>query len=389
MVNSKTRDETRLTRLTALRHQIHAHPELAFQEHRTSGLVAERLEAMHLEVHRGLGGTGVVATLRRGNGPAVGLRADMDALPIAEAGNAPHRSKYQGVMHACGHDGHTVMLLGAAEMLVETDDVAGTIHFIFQPAEENAGGGRAMVEDGLFDLFPCDAVFALHNWPGLETGRVAVQPGPMMASFDTFTIRMTGYGGHAAMPDKVRDPIIASAALILALQTIVSRKSDPLEPAVLSVTQISGGETFNVIPDHVDLKGTVRCFSPEVRNLIRTQISKIAAAIADAHEVEAEITYTEGYPSTINAGPEALLAAEVARSVVGSDCVVTKFRPSMASEDFSFMLQRVPGAYIWLGAGTDAAPLHNPHYDFNDELLITGSDLLSRLAAGYLKQHQT
>ena len=379
--------QARRQNLIKIRHDIHAHPELAFEEHRTSDLVAAKLSEIGLSVHRGLAGTGVVGTLKRGDGPSIGLRADMDALPIEEAGASDHKSTHSGVMHACGHDGHTTMLLGAAEELVKRDDLAGTIHFIFQPAEENAGGGRVMVEDGLLRLFPCDAVFALHNWPGVAAGHIAVQPGPMMASFDTFTIDVKGYGGHAAMPEKARDPIVAAAELVLSLQTIVSRKIDPQDPAVLSVTQIKGGETFNVIPDQVDLKGTVRCFSPDVRNKIKAEIEKTASAIASAHSVETVTQYTEGYPSTINTEAEARFAADIARSLFGPDEVITSFRPSMASEDFSFMLQHVPGAYIWLGAGVEAAPLHNPHFDFNDDLLQTGSDLLTEIAVRFLRDY--
>lgn len=380
-------NDTRRARLVALRHDIHAHPELAFEEHRTSRLVAARLTELGLEVHTGLGGTGVVGTLRCGDGPGIGLRADMDALPIDEAGDAAHKSTCPGVMHACGHDGHTTMLLGAAEALVAREDIIGTVHFIFQPAEETSGGGRVMVEEGLFEIFPCNAVFAMHNWPGLKAGDIAVQPGPMMASVDTFTIALNGYGGHAAMPEKARDPITASAELILALQTIVSRKLNPQDPAVVSVTAIKGGEAFNVIPDSVHIKGTVRCFSPDVREKIKAEIETIAHAIGTAHGIDAVFQFIEGYPSTINTPREAAFAAKIASALTSDAQVQTQFRPSMASEDFSFMLQQVPGAYIWLGAGETAAPLHNPHFDFNDDLLLTGADLLTELAVNFLRDY--
>lgn len=371
--------------MMAVRRDIHAHPELAFEEHRTSDLVAARLEALGLEVHRGLARTGLVGTLRNGNGRSVGLRADMDALPLEELGTPGHRSTHHGVMHACGHDGHTAMLLGAAEELARTRRFNGTVHVIFQPAEENLGGGRVMVEEGLFQKFPCEAVFALHNWPGIPAGHIAVQPGPMMASYDTFSLIVTGVGGHAAMPEKAKDPIVASAELILALQTIVSRKVSPHEAAVVTVTAIKGGETFNVIPEEVELKGTVRCFSPEVRRLIFSEIDRMASAIAGANDLSIRVRLEEGYPSTLNTDAEARFAADVARRLFGDARVQTNFRPSMASEDFSLMLEAVPGAYIWLGAGIDAAPLHNPHYDFNDDTLLTGSDLLVALAEDFLK----
>ncbi|MAT35487.1 MAG: peptidase M20 [Ponticaulis sp.] len=375
----------RFERMKAVRRQIHAHPEMAFKEFQTSELVADRLESLGLRVRRAIGGTGVVGTLARGNGGSIGLRADMDALPIREAGNHAYKSKNDGVMHACGHDGHTAMLLGAAEALSQTMDFSGTVHFIFQPAEENEGGGRRMVQEGLFREHPCDAIFALHNWPGLAAGRVAVQPGPMMASYDTFTITLTGKGGHAAMPESTRDPIPVAAELILALQTIVSRKISPHDPAVISVTRIRGGETFNVIPEEVEFSGTVRCFSETVRKRLQIEIEHTTKAVANAHHIDAELQYDWDYPPTINTDKEANFAADTARALYGAERVDTSFRPSMASEDFAVMLQEVPGAYIWLGIGEDAAPLHNPHYDFNDDVLLTGADLLAGLARDFLK----
>lgn len=370
-------------RMRAIRRDIHAHPELAFQENRTSDIVAKALERAGIEVHRGLAGTGVVGTLRNGDGPVIGLRADMDALPIHEETSAEHCSKHNGVMHACGHDGHTAMLIGAAEQIASERDFKGTIHFIFQPAEENFGGGKRMVEEGLFKLFPCDAVFALHNWPGLAAGKIAVQPGPMMASFDSFTFTLRGVGGHAAMPETTCDAVVAASELVLALQTIISRKINPHDPAVLSVTQMHGGEAFNVIPAEMKIMGTVRCFSSEVRDFIRDEMLKKAETVCAAHGVKASLDYEEGYPSTINTPAEAEYAASVASGLVGAENVETSFRPSMASEDFSFMTQTVPGAYIWLGAGIDARPLHHPEYDFNDDTLELGRDLLVGLVKSF------
>ena len=386
MADTTSLSNDRIERMIALRRDIHTHPELAFEEHRTSEIVAETLAAAGIEVHRGVAKTGVVGVLRNGDGPTIGLRADMDALPIIEANrHADHCSTHHGVMHACGHDGHTVMLLAAAEMLAETRDFNGTVVFIFQPAEENLGGGRIMIKEGLFEHFPCDAIFALHNWPGLAAGKIAVQPGPMMASFDTFRVVLTGVGGHAAMPEFTKDPIIAASELVLALQTIVSRKVSAHDPAVLSVTQLKGGETYNVIPDSLEMKGTVRCFNADVRTFIETEIRKTVDAVCAAHGTSAEVEYEFGYPSTINTANEAAFAAETAAALFGAEKVETSFRPSMASEDFSCMLEEVPGAYIWLGVGEDAAPLHNPAYDFNDAVLPTGADLLAGLARAYLK----
>ncbi|MAI89998.1 MAG: peptidase M20 [Ponticaulis sp.] len=369
--------------MKTLRRDIHAHPELAFEEKRTSDLVARTLEAAGIEVHRGIADTGLVGVLRNGDGPSIGLRADMDALPILEAGGADHKSTHDGVMHACGHDGHTAMLLGAAEALAASRAFKGNVYFIFQPAEENKGGGRVMVEEGLFERFPCDAIFALHNWPGLAAGKIAVQPGPMMASFDTFDIVLKGVGGHAAMPEKARDPLVAASEFVLALQTIVSRKLSAHDPAVLSVTQMKGGETFNVIPGQCEVKGTWRCFDPEVRTFIRDEIDRILASVCAAHQIDYDAEYEFGYPSTINTETEALFAADVAKGVVGEGNVDTSFRPSMASEDFSVMLENVPGAYIWLGAGIEATPLHHPAYDFNDDTLETGRDLLVSLVTRF------
>jgi hippurate hydrolase len=357
------------------RHRLHAEPELAYHEHETAALVVAALGDMDLEVHTGIAGTGVVATLRRGAGPTLGLRADMDALPVHECveDHRGHASRCPGVMHACGHDGHVAMLLGAARVLAGDETINGTIHFIFQPAEECGGGGAAMIENGLFERFPCDEIYALHNWPGLAAGHIAVQPGPMMASLDTFGITIGGKGAHAAMPHLARDPIMAGAQLIVALQTIVSRNVDPIDALVITVTQAHAGDADNVIPPEMTLRGTIRCFTGEVRSFAHQRIREICAGIAAASGCTITFALDAGYPATINAAAQAARAADAAEALVGTDRVRREIRPSMASEDFSFMLQAVPGAYAWLGIGTDAAPLHNPAYDFADDVLPTGA----------------
>jgi amidohydrolase len=365
-------DDTMLDELAELRRDIHAHPELAFQEHRTSDLVAQTLESWGIPVARGIAGTGLVATLRRGDGPSIGLRADMDALPMEELGEIAHKSRNAGRMHACGHDGHTAMLLGAARELARSGGFRGTVHFIFQPAEECDGGGRRMVEDGLFDRFPCDQIFGIHNWPGLPEGMIAVREGAMMASFDTFEMLVRGKGAHAAMPERGRDPIVAGSALVSALQTVASRLVAPSEPIVLSVTQFHAGDAYNVIPQDAVLRGTVRCFSNTVRDQVETEMRRIGAGVALAHDVEITLDYRRGYPSTINHRSGAEAVERAARAVAGDANVRTDILPSMASEDFSFMLEARPGAYLWLGAGEDRPALHHPQFDFNDALLPIG-----------------
>jgi hippurate hydrolase len=357
------------------RRDLHAHPELAFAEFRTADLVAAALAQMGIEVHRGLGKTGVVGTLRNGSGPSIGLRADTDALPMQEAAGLAHCSVHAGRMHACGHDGHTAMLLGAAAQLARSRRFAGTVHFIFQPAEENEGGGRAMVQDGLFERFPCDAVYGMHNWPGLKLGQFAVNDGPMMAALDTFEIEIAGRGTHAAIPDRGVDPFIPAAQLVLALQTIPSRVISPLDAAVVSVTQIHGGDAMNVIPASVSLKGTARCFEEQVRTKIEAQLQQLSRLLAEAHGAQATVSYRRGYPATVNSAHEAATAARIAARLVGEQNVQVGVKPSMASEDFAFMLQQRPGAYLWIGADgeTPSAPLHNPHYDFNDAALPLGA----------------
>lgn len=366
--------------MTAWRRDIHAHPETAFEEHRTSEVIAAKLAEFGLEVHRGLAGTGVVGTLEgnRPGGRAIGLRADIDALHIHEKNEFEHASRHEGRMHACGHDGHTTMLLGAARYLAETRNFAGKVHFIFQPAEENEGGARRMIEDGLFSRFPVEAVFGMHNWPGLPPGTFAVRPGPMMASFDIFEIRITGKGAHAAMPHEGVDPIVIAAQLVGALQTVVSRNAHPLEAAVVSVTQIHGGDTWNVIPDEVVLRGTTRAFKPEIQDLVERRMREIAENVCAAHGAKMSWRYERRYPPTINSERETEIAASVLAEIVGGENVRRDVLPSMGSEDFAFMLQEKPGSYVWIGNGGDAN-LHNPGYDFNDEILPLGASYWARL----------
>jgi len=377
--------------LTVIRRDIHAHPELAFAEQRTAGLVAARLAEFGCEVYRGLAGTGVIGTIRNGNTPgAIGLRADMDALPIQELNDFSHRSTHDGRMHACGHDGHTAMLLGAARYLAATRNFEGTVHLIFQPAEEGGGGGRVMVEEGLFDKFPCDAIFALHNRPGIEVGRIAVRPGPLLAASDRWDIRIRGRGTHAAHPHLGIDPFVIGAQIVLALQTITSRNLDPLDAAVVSVGFIKGGAAYNVIPDDLHIGGTTRSFRPEVRDLIEARLGEIARGVAALHGASAEAEYRRNYPPTINHQAETEFAAEVAAEICGPDQVIRDVAPSMGAEDFSFMLNACPGAMLWLGngLGEDGCFLHNARYDFNDAALPIGVSFLARLAERFLEKRR-
>ncbi len=378
-----------LDELTAIRRDIHAHPELAFAERRTADLVAAKLAEFGCEVHRGLAGTGVVGTIRRGNSPAaIGLRADMDALPIQELNDFVHRSTEDGKMHACGHDGHTTMLLGAAKYLAATRNFQGTVHLIFQPAEEGGGGGRVMVEEGLFAKFPCDAVFALHNKPGIAVGHIAARPGPLLAASDRWDIRIKGHGTHAAHPHLGIDPFVVGAEIVLALQTIASRSLDPLESAVVSVGFIKGGSAYNVIPDTLHIGGTARSFRPEVQDLIERRIGEIARGAAAVHGAQAEVSYRRSYPPTINHPAETEFAAEVAAEICGADAVLREIAPSMGGEDFSFMLNARPGAMLWLGNGPGEGDcfLHNARYDFNDAALPVGVSFLARLAERFLER---
>ena len=368
--------------MTAWRHDLHAHPETAFEEQRTSDVVAEKLASFGLEVHRGLAKTGVVGILRNGEGPSVAFRADMDALHMDEQTNLPHASRHAGRMHACGHDGHTTMLLGAARYLAENPNFQGSIAFVFQPAEENEGGGRVMVEEGLFDRFPVQEVYGMHNWPGLEVGRMALRPGPMMASYDVFELTLTGKGTHAAMPHLGTDVIVAGTQIVNAWQTIPSRNTHPVDSAVVSVTQFHAGDTWNVIPASAVLRGTTRSFRPAVQDMIERRMREIAQAIATVMGVEASFRYERRYPSTVNTADAAEKARRAAARVVGEEALDLDPMPSMGAEDFAFMLQKRPGCYVWLGAGPSdgGRNLHSPHYDFNDEVLPIGASYWVRLA---------
>lgn len=362
-------------KMTAWRRDLHAHPETAFEEVRTSDVVAAALKTMGLEVHRGLGGTGVVGTLSTGAGPTIGLRADMDALDMDEKGAIAHASRHAGKMHACGHDGHTAMLLGAAEYLSKHRDFLGTVRFIFQPAEENEGGGRHMVEQGLFKLFPCDSVYGMHNTPQMPLGQFGIREGAMLAASDFFEIRVNGKGAHAAHPHAGIDAILAASNVICAMQSITSRNVNPLESLVVSVTQISAGDTWNVLPDDALIRGTCRSFTPEIRQLARDRIEQICSGVALSSGTRIELKYIEGYPAAVNAPEPTQAAIRAAQSVVGDTRVNTAMPARMGSEDFSYMQQACPGAYIMLGAGrgTDDPPVHNPYYDFNDDALPYGT----------------
>ena len=358
--------------LIAFRRDIHAHPELAYDEHRTAARIVEALGELDLEVHTGIGGTGIVAVLKAGTSERrIGLRADMDALPIHEETGLPYASRNPGVFHGCGHDGHVAMLLGAAQHLCDSRDFDGTVHFIFQPAEEGHGGAKAMVEDGLFERFPCDRVFALHNWPDLPAGTIATRPGAIMAAADKFEILVEGRGGHAAMPHRTPDAILAASHIVTQLNELVSRRIPPMSSAVLSVTQIAGGSSHNVLPAAVRIVGTVRTFDPAVQDRIEESLRQVAQGVALASGVTAAVTYTRYYPATINSA-EAAEEALAAAATVGDAKLAPE--PAFTSEDFGFMLQACDGAYIWLGQGRGDGdvPLHNPHYDFNDAVLATG-----------------
>jgi amidohydrolase len=372
--------------LKAIRHDIHAHPELAFQENRTSDLVAQRLASWGIEVHRGLAKTGLVGVVKgskSGSGRAIGLRADMDCLPMHETNDVPHKSRHPGRMHACGHDGHTTMLLGTARYLAETRHFDGTAYLIFQPAEEGGGGGKVMVEEGLFERFPADEIYAVHNWPGLPPGQMAVRPGPVMAATDEIVVTVRGKGGHAAMPHLTVDPVVATAQIISALQSIASRNTSPLDAIVVTIASMETSQTnvFNVIPDFVKLVGTVRTFRPETRDLAERRIQEIVGGVAMAMGGSAAIEYKRGYPSTINSERESAFAARVGVRVFGKDNVFTDAEPTMGGEDFSFMLQERPGAYVFLGqgGGPNNCFLHNPGYDFNDEVIPLGAGYLAAL----------
>ena len=364
-----------IPRIIDVRRDIHAHPELAFAEDRTSAKVAAYLEALGLEVHRGLAKTGVVARLTCGDGKAsIGLRADMDALPLQELNRFDHHSRHEGRMHACGHDGHTAMLLGAAEALLALKNFDGTVHFIFQPAEEHEGGGRVMVEEGLFERFPMDMVFGLHNWPGMATGDFGVTEGPVMAGTDRFEITVTGRGGHAAMPHQAVDVVLAGSQLVQALQSLVARNTDPLDAAVVSVTRFHAGHADNVLPETAVLGGTVRSLTAAIQDALEQGLRRVCAGIGATFGVEVDLRYERGYPPTLNAADATAHARTAARAAAGAERVHLNLPPSMGAEDFAYLARARPGCYVWLGNGPGAGGcmLHSPHYDFNDEVIATG-----------------
>ena len=368
--------------LGSWRRDIHAHPELGFKERRTSDLVADKLAQWGIEVHRGIGKTGVVGRLRIGNSPrSIGLRADMDCLPILEANSFAHRSTHQGRMHACGHDGHTAMLLGAASYLAKTRNFDGTVHFIFQPAEEGLGGAAAMVKDGLFENFQCDVIFGMHNRPGLAVGKFQIRKGPMMAGGAFFDIAIVGRGAHGARPESGIDPVVVASHITTALQSIVARNIRPVDTAVVSVTQIHAGEAYNVIPERAVLRGTVRCFSQETMALVETRIRQIAEGVAAGFGATAALDFRVLFPPLVNHADETDYIADIAAEVVGEENINRSAGVVMASEDFSYMLQHVPGAYIQIGNGDGegACEVHNPGYDFNDGALPYGASLFARL----------
>ncbi len=371
---------TYLDELTALRRDLHAHPELGFEETRTSAIVADLLEKYGCTVHRGVGGTGVVGILqgRSGNGRRIGLRADMDALPIEEETNLPYRSTSPGKMHACGHDGHTTMLLGAARYLAETRAFDGTAVLIFQPAEEGLGGSRAMLKDGLFERFPCDEVYGLHNMPSDRHGHVWLRPGPFMAAADFFDITVRGRGSHAAWPHRSIDPIPIATGLAQSLQSIVSRNTDALKSIVLSITRFDAGASYNVIPETAHMAGTIRSFDPEVRAMAAARMRTLAAGIAAAHDADITVEIRDVFSVVENAPTQVAAVAEIAGEVVGTERVDTDAAPLMGSEDFADMTMAVPGAFFWLGAGPGPG-VHNAGYNFDDSIIPIGSAILARM----------
>lgn len=384
-----------LNELVAFRRDLHAHPELAFEEQRTAARIALELAHFGLEVHEGLARTGVVGLLRRGGSPrAIGLRADMDALPMTEGNSFPHASTVPGKMHGCGHDGHVAMLLGAARYLAEQGRFDGTVVFIFQPAEEGEGGARQMLEEGLLERFPVDSVYGLHNWPGLDLGQVAIMDGPVMAGTCGLEISLSGKGCHAAMPHLGTDVIVAGAALVKALQTVVSRQLHPCDAAVVSITQFHAGEAWNVIPSEAVLRGTIRTFKPEVQKAVETAIYQVCEGIGTSYGVQIRARLDLNYPPTINTPKESALCREVASALFGHEAVLTDELPSMGAEDFAYFLQSRPGCYAWLGNGQAASrdssghggacSLHNPYYDFNDSAIPLGVSYWVRLAESLL-----
>ena len=386
---------TQAAGIASLRRDIHAHPVLCFQEFRTADLVAQKLTEWGIAIHRGLGSTGVVGIVKSGTSTrAIGLRADMDALPVKELNTFSHASQNPGKMHACGHDGHTAMLLAAAQHLAQTRQFDGTVYLIFQPAEEGGGGAREMIKDGLFEKFPMDAVFGMHNWPGMQAGQFAASPGPVMASSNGFKITVRGKGGHAALPHTALDPVPVACQLVQAFQTIISRNKKPIDAGVISVTMINAGEATNVIPDRCELQGTVRTFSIEVLDLIEHRMRQIAEHTCAAYEMSCEFEFDRNYPPTINSSFEAEFARQVMASIVGEHNVKTQ-EPTMTAEDFSFMLMAKPGCYSFIANGDGAhreighgggpCTLHNASYDFNDDLIPLGATYWVTLAQTWLK----
>ncbi|MEC8205676.1 MAG: M20 aminoacylase family protein [Pseudomonadota bacterium] len=378
----------RADELKGWRRELHQHPEICYEEVWTSDFVAAKLESFGIEVHRGMGKTGVVGVLR-GNGDsdrAIGLRADIDALPMQELNEFEHKSKIPGRMHACGHDGHTTMLLGAAQYLAETRNFDGTVYFIFQPAEEGGGGGLAMIEDGLFREFDMQTVWGMHNWPSMDMGLAGIHDGVCMANADEFTMVIRGRGGHAAQPHMTLDPIPCGAAIVQSLQTVVSRRVSPVDSAVVSVTIFQAGSAKNVIPDDVRIGGTARCFRKETRKLLEDSIREISESTAALYECEIDFEWHAGYPATVNHAAEAERAAQVMETVIGEDNVDRDVEPSLGGEDFAYMLEEKPGAYIWIGSGPAPAEgmLHGARYDFNDEVLPVGATYWAKLVESEL-----
>lgn len=390
---------TQAASIAAVRRDIHAHPELCFEEVRTADVVAQKLTEWGIPIHRGMGTTGVVGIVKGrdggANGRAIGLRADMDALPMQEFNTFAHASKHQGKMHACGHDGHVAMLLAAAQHFAKHRNFDGTVYLIFQPAEEGGGGAREMIKDGLFEQFPMEAVYGMHNWPGMPVGQFAVSPGPVMASSNEFKITIRGKGSHAALPHNGIDPVPIACQMVQAFQTIITRNKKPVDAGVISVTMIHAGEATNVVPDSCELQGTVRTFTLEVLDLIEKRMQQIAEHTCAAHDAVCEFEFVRNYPPTVNSAPEAEFARAVMASIVGEPNVLAQ-EPTMGAEDFAFMLQAKPGAYCFIANGDGAhremghgggpCTLHNPSYDFNDDLIPLGATYWVKLAEAWLAQ---
>ena len=374
--------------MTEWRRDFHKHPELKYEENRTSDLVAAKLEEFGIEIHRGLAKTGVVGTIRNGDGPSIGLRADMDALPLEEKNTFRYASINSGKMHACGHDGHTAMLLGAAKHLASSKNFKGTVNFIFQPAEEGGGGGEVMIKEGLFEMFPVDSVYGLHNWPDMPAGIFGVGSGAIMAAQDSFDLTINGCGGHAALPDQCIDPIVIASQVVSALQIIPSRNTHPVDSLVISVTQIHSGDAYNVIPDSLIMNGSVRTFQKETRKEIPKTMLRVAEGVCAAYGATCELNYISGYPATINSVRETDISAKAVVDLLGEDNIIRNPTPSMTSEDFSYMLESRPGCYVWLGIAKDidhkGDMLHSSRYDFNDDVLTVGASYWVKLVENEL-----